>query len=164
MQLLADRDTIVTASKDKNMKFWYPPESWEKTDGDRVYTKPSKSKSKNSKKSKKKKKKVRTPSSSEDDSSDDEIILRKPTKKKKKTIIPDSSDSDSEYDEDVLARPAKLLSKPVTHVTGKKKQAPTVSRKKRSPSSSPEPVRRKAPVKKIYVDDDSSDEYGNWQD
>jgi hypothetical protein len=72
------------------------------------------------------------------------------------------SDSDSEYDDDVLARPAKKLSKPVTHVT--KKKAPTASKKKRSPSSSPEPVRKKAPVKKIYVDDDSSDEYGNWQD
>jgi hypothetical protein len=33
MQILADKDTIVSAGKDKNMKFWYPPSSWEKTDG-----------------------------------------------------------------------------------------------------------------------------------
>lgn len=88
MQLLADRDTIVTASKDKSMKFWYPPESWEKTDGDRVYTSKSKS-TKKSKSKKSKKKRARTPSSSEDDSdSSDEIIILKSKKNagKKKVL------------------------------------------------------------------------------
>ena len=91
MQLLADRDTIVTASKDKNMKFWYPPETWEKTDGDRVYTKKNsktkgKSSSKNTK-AKKKKRRVVTPSDSEDDDSSDEIIILKSKKNAKKKQI-----------------------------------------------------------------------------
>ena len=33
MQVLHDRDTIVTASKDKTMKFWIPPKNWKREKG-----------------------------------------------------------------------------------------------------------------------------------
>jgi hypothetical protein len=64
--------------------------------------------------------------------------------------------------------PAKVISKPVTHVTtGEKKPIASVASKpqKQEPVvKKQEPIVTKAPAKKIYVDDDSSDEYGNWQD
>jgi hypothetical protein len=61
MQILADKDTLVTASKDKNLKFWYPPSTWEKTDGDQVYTSKSKVKKASDKHSSKLKSKKQVP-------------------------------------------------------------------------------------------------------
>ena len=93
MQILTDKDTVVTASKDKNMKFWYPPTSWEKTDENggtktklkaKLKTTANATTSSYAKPSKAQvvaKKKPNLGSDSEDDDSDDEIVLRKPANK-----------------------------------------------------------------------------------
>ncbi len=177
MQILHDRDTIVSAGKDKNMKFWYPPATWEKTDD----AKPKKGKLKTtSKPTASSKVTPKQPvkkqlGSDSDDSSDDEIVLKKPVNKQGAKVAAQAKESDDDSDDDGnLAKPSKVLSKPVTHVTNNKQadsktntKAPATVISKPAPNKpSPAPAKpvKAPPKKKIYDEDSSSDEYGNWQD
>lgn len=92
MQILPDKDTLVTASKDKNMKFWYPPSSWKKEDPSQPSSKmQSKKKTvipsrpvETTTKSKAKGKAKKVGSDSDEDSSDEEVVIvkKKPVAKK----------------------------------------------------------------------------------
>lgn len=71
----------------------------------------------------------------------------------------------------MLAPKSKILSKPVTKVIVEKKPEPVAEPRAQAakketvqPQKKKEEPAKKAPVKRIYDDDDSSDDYGNWND
>ena len=168
------------------MKFWIPPKNWKREKGqpeeddDEVprskakKTKTPVSKAVTKKETAKPVKKQAKLADSDDDSSDGEIVIKKKNPiVTKKPQVQEDYESDEDDDDNVLAPKTKILSKPVTKVIEKKPEpvpepkATTIKKQAEQPvqpaKSKPEPA-KKAPVKRIYDDEDSSDDYGNWND